>query len=633
MKPDTRTFPKKRCISSCYRLAAFCAIVWLCSNSQGGIAIFQWENFAPYSIASAQPVETEPQKAWTIGERLCPGVYLRQGDELSLSDTEKRLVCGKADEDDRKQPAPWRQIPFNQAKFHLKAFAQSEGHYDLEFQEQGSKLVVKVGRETKVSEIVTSDAPETLEIWRRRNLIDSTLTPAFLNQVEAWVYAQLQSHGYPCPEVDTLADSESGKVTVGIDSGPKLPFYAVEEAQTEGMRSGTLRRYDAFVLGQPFDANLLTLTSNRILRDGVVQSVYFTEECTPKGALVRQHVNLGPPRLLRFGFGIDAEGLIRGRAVWQNARMGQSASIFSVRAEGSTIEQVLDASFRWYFAPESRRLYLEPSLEIRHQNEKPFETISTTAQLSPGRTWESPHHHYEAEVGPAFSLFRTLRGTGPSDSQFLTLDFETSVANHDHEFYERTPREGYAFQLLGSLAHDDLVSDASAQQFRLFGQTLWNYRDYDPPLWILGFRFGLSSTLVADRAEAIASIPPNFLYFLGSSATIRGFGRNEITRANGVGGLSSVFAGLEWRMNFFAPYSLQPFLFVDGGALGENSLDFASSPLYWSPGLGMRWESPIGSIRATLAHGYVTGAAPAAGPDQDGDFEHLQFYFSFGEEF
>ena len=43
----------------------------------------------------------------------------------------------------------------------------------------------------------------------------------------------------------------------------------------------------------------------------------------------------------------------------------------------------------------------------------------------------------------------------------------------------------------------------------------------------------------------------------------------------------------------------------------------------------MRWESPIGAMRATLAHGFAspTGTLTRAG------HEHWQFYFSFGEEF
>jgi outer membrane translocation and assembly module TamA len=94
----------------------------------------------------------------------------------------------------------------------------------------------------------------------------------------------------------------------------------------------------------------------------------------------------------------------------------------------------------------------------------------------------------------------------------------------------------------------------------------------------------------------------------------------ELPVVNG-GGLTSGFVGLETRLSQTLPFDLDPFVFMDFGEI-SNSAALLSAPLYWSPGVGVRWASPIGPVRTTLAHGFVGNSA-----------DHFQFYLSLGEEF
>jgi translocation and assembly module TamA len=105
---------------------------------------------------------------------------------------------------------------------------------------------------------------------------------------------------------------------------------------------------------------------------------------------------------------------------------------------------------------------------------------------------------------------------------------------------------------------------------------------------------------------------------------MRGFGLLELPE-NQIGDLTSVYGGFEVRLLDTLPIGIQPFAFVDVGVLGISPIDL-ETPIYWSPGLGLRLESPIGNFRVSLAHGYLTGNPnPSA--------SHFQFFFSFGEEF
>jgi outer membrane translocation and assembly module TamA len=93
------------------------------------------------------------------------------------------------------------------------------------------------------------------------------------------------------------------------------------------------------------------------------------------------------------------------------------------------------------------------------------------------------------------------------------------------------------------------------------------------------------------------------------------------------GALSAAFLSFEVRLAELLPGGFQPFAFLDGGIFGSKALRF-SGPVYYSPGAGLRWESPVGMIRGTLGHGFK------AGGNQAGTKEgHWQFYVSFGEEF
>jgi outer membrane translocation and assembly module TamA len=144
---------------------------------------------------------------------------------------------------------------------------------------------------------------------------------------------------------------------------------------------------------------------------------------------------------------------------------------------------------------------------------------------------------------------------------------------------------------------------------------------------VLGVRGAAATTITGERPGPDIKIPPGFRQYLGGSRDLRGFGREELP-ANGLGGLSSVFGGVELRFGGPLPLGTQPLLFLDAGALGNApwSLDH---PAYVSPGFGARWESPIGVVRTSLAHGFILPGDTSV-PDS---FSHLQFYLSLGEEF
>lgn len=579
-------------------------------------------------IAGCANLQKREEK--TAYREVCPQVYIEKVEEdgdVSFNDVERRLLCG--DKDDKARIGEeWKVIPLAQAKFHMQAFLQDRAYYRPKFEERDGKLYVRLGEPTRVAAIRVEGAPPALDIGRRREILGARMTPAVLDEVEQWVIGRMHALGYACPQVSSQAQASTGEIRLQVLPGEILNVTSVVEEPIPGVEAGSFRRYDAFLLGKPFQGDFVRLTERRLVSESVVQSAHFEARCTPQGVQLRQETMPGLPRILTFRFGASTEEIPRVEVRWRNTRLGSSASLLDVTLLGSPRQQGLQGVFTWYGFPSDRRLYIRPSVELRHENEQYFESLSANARVAPGRTWDLPSIGGYVDLGPSLDLVRTLRGEGQPDALFLGLQGEIRAQTHYFEFYRNSPRAGFNSTLRFNLNSRKVLSDISAQRLEWYGETLWNYRQYDPPLWILGGRWGLGTTMSGESLASAEGLPATFRQYLGGIQDLRGFGRQELPGPTGA--LSAAFASVEIRAGIlrFLPSGLQPLAFTDFGALGreEWSLD---SPLYWSPGAGFRWETPFGVFRTTAAHGFQSGGAA----DRAQDFTHWQFYLSYGEEF
>lgn len=553
---------------------------------------------------------------------LCPSVVIAGTGEISpgLSDTEKRLICGDP------KLEPWRRIPPSQAEFHLRSFLQERGYHHPRFKRSRATLTVELGSPSFASGIELV-GPEEFhgELRRKRGIAGRKLTPSLLSSIEQWATQRMQAAGYPCPEISTLADPDTGMIRLQIREGPRQRLTKIREEPVPGLMPGVLRRYDAFDLdgrdgrGDWLNADWLVVSANRAVLDTIVENLHHRVSCGPDEAIVREIPVVGPPRIVSLGFGISTEGVVTGRASWRNSRLGIKGSSFDVVGFASAIEQRIDAGVDWYHLPFPSRRFIRPEFRLRHQNEDPFETLDAKGLLSYGTSWDGRSWGWIGSLGPAYTGVRTFRGEGPPESHFFSLDARWRVRSHGFEFFASDPREGFHGNVFASFSDKNLLSTASVQRLTFRGLSLWNYRHYDPPLWILGLRSELGAVLTPARPGPGSLLPPSFLQYLGGSANLRGYGRQELP-LDGFGALTSIYVGAELRIPAALPARFEPLVFYDIGFLGKEPLHI-DPPVYSSPGLGLRWLSPFGTFRTTLARGL-----PA-------DLGHWQFFLSFGEEF
>ena len=556
---------------------------------------------------------------------LCPNgrVRLVAGKNIKFNKLEKIFICGDP------QEQAWEHIPLNQSKFHLGTFLQSRGYFTPVFSEEGESLIVYPGTRSRISGWRAENAPPELKPEQRRRVKGRVLTPKFLDHMENWARSRLQARGYPCAKVESRANVDSGELVLSVDPGPKQVLGSIEVDPIEKLESGVLRRFDAFRLGKTFNNDWLALTERRIEEDGLLQSSYFTPHCDPppegKSATVTQHTYAGKPRLLHFGFGVDTEEYVIVKGDWTHARMTPKAWRFNVSAYASYKRQELNISQALYFFKPESRLHFLPSAQLEHRRETNYHYLSGSVQAAMATSWDWQSVGLELTAGPDLNYTDTFRGAQPGLTRFLTLEYDAQLTSHGYEFWQTSPRLGYYVRLQGGFGSSHLLSEISAQRFELDWQFLYNIKGWDPPLFILGVRGGFYGTFMARNADNLAKLPPNYRYYLGGSNNLRGFKREELPGPDGA--LSAAFASLELRTANWIPFGIQPLAFFDIGVLGDQAFRF-DAPVYYSPGFGIRYESPVGVFRTTFAWGMKTSEA-----DANPDNTHFQFFFGFGEEF
>lgn len=555
------------------------------------------------------------------GTPLCGHIRLETLDRLSFTPLERKLVCGDP------QDLPWATVPRNQARYMLGTFLQARGYYQYRFRDEPDSLVVATGATTLVSFVEGQGIPEEIDLSRYWIANHQALTPKVLDALEGWVRDQLRAHGYACPEVQTSANPQSGRVLVLVKPGARLNVTAVEEEPVPGLRAGVLRRYDAFEVGEVYDDQEVQLTARRTLGKQLLLSTHLSDRCEDGGVILHQKSLPGSPRLARVGFGFNTEQLFLIRGSLRNSRLGPTASILDVSLLLSYREQELTASSDWYVLPQSSRFYLRPEFDVRREYERQYESHSTRAAFAPAMTADFQRLGLSLSgwVGPSLLYVRTIGADSPEFSRIHSIDGQIDLHSHSHEYYAAAPRTGFQTNANWSIAIKQ-GSTVTAHRFGCLGEVLYNVAGWDPPFVVLGLRSGYAATITGGTQNEFEALPATYRRFLGGSQSVRGFARHSLP--NNDGALTTFYAGAEARLVSIVPYDIQPLMFMDLGLTGREAR-LLDPPYYLSPGVGVRWQSPLGPLRLTVARGLVRGTEAQEHKGQEG----TAVFFSFGEEF
>lgn len=555
-------------------------------------------------------------------KKVCPQIYIHG--KLKLTDTEKKLICG-----DNKLEG-YRDIPTYQASYYLTGFLQSRGYLQPEFKVEEDILHVHLNEQTFVKKVrVLSDhEDENLFVKEeiRRLYKRKLLTTGLLNSIEAEAHGIIRQRGYPCSKVKSEVDAKTGVVTIQLQRMSFFNFGEYEKEKVEGLRDNSLERYYPFVPNQTFDASLLKLTEKRLLRSEVVQGTYFLENCSldAEKFSMEQRFITGPPRIIRFGAGASTEVGPMARVKWSNSRYGSMASLLSASLQASLRTQSLNLtadSFIWHGRP--RRSILS-QLELLRDSQFDFEQTLLRIKSHHKWTQDVGTRHRIYTIGPTFETGNYNTAEEVDRKSFSTGIIEGSLQymSHRYELFDIHPQEGDVFAFNFDFRHPSLgFSDPLLKLDSSFVK-LTRLMNMGRGTIIGGAHFTAGTTWVKDSL-GLKGLPPSVKFYGGGSDDIRGFLLKTLPKNEGLGALSRLGLKFELRKTYLWKESIEAFSFVDSALFGDDSWN-VDSRFWYSPGIGLRWLSPIGLVQAYGAR------ALALNPAEDfGNF----FYAGLGGVF
>jgi outer membrane protein insertion porin family/translocation and assembly module TamA len=137
-----------------------------------------------------------------------------------------------------------------------------------------------------------------------------------------------------------------------------------------------------------------------------------------------------------------------------------------------------------------------------------------------------------------------------------------------------------------------------------------------------------------DAAGPEENLVPFFKrYFLGGSTNLRGWGRFEVAplteEGNPIGG--NTFLNFSTEARFPLGGNFGGVLFLDGGNVWSNSLDFNLNDMRYDAGVGLRYTTPVGPLRLDV--GWQLNPIPGLLVDGQPQTRPLRLHFSIGQAF
>jgi hypothetical protein len=557
------------------------------------------------------------------GTKLCDNVYMKEG-ELKLNPNERVLVCGS-----QKGLEGWRDVPLPQAQYQIGVILNNKGYYQPRFERIKDQLFVWSGPQRQIQAFEVEGAPGVLDPHRKRKVIGEAMTPGKLNEIENWADLELRSQGYACPEVKLEAQVWSGKVIAHAKPGVKQRVASLRRIGLEAFDEGILRRYQAFDVGDEYDVRKTQLTVTRMLADGLVQSAYFTTKCRGDEVDLTLRGTVGEPRLLTFGIGGSTEELPFMDIRFKNTRLDANGSSLTSTIHVSPRLQSWNTTADLYDLRLSQRAFLGPRFLVKRESERAYEVLTAKTGVDLGRMWDWWDIRWRGRVGPTLNYVNTVSGVGPQDAYYLSWEGSIELMSHMYESGLRDQVEGWSGSYAYTGQREGLGSIWNVDRHEIDAKYLWNIWRYSPPYMVLATRaelIGVDADPVVLNSDRDV-LPTEYRVFYGGDENLRGFGR-QILNNRDLGYLTASYLGFELRLIEELPYRLQPFLLYDIAKLG-NKIYRWDRPTFDSTGVGLRWASPLGTLRGSAARGRIH-----AGDDSVAQYPQEWVYFlSFGREF
>lgn len=474
-------------------------------------------------------------------------------------------------------------------------------------------MVIEPGVRTHVHEIridVHSDYPTVgidTEEWSRSLEVEAGAPhdPTAVRRDTDRLRAMLTNSGYPrglvVHEIETLQGAPPQvRVVQNLHPGERVRIDRVMVTGNIDTNTEAIRRELRFLSGSPYSFADILESQSRLYRTGLFDEVDVTEAEPDsldghRSMVVRVHE--APEMFINYGGGFDTHEKLRGIFAigHENVFGGNQEANLSTRL--SLREQRV------------RLLYREPYLFGRR-----LEATATSFF-----TKEEESSFDVQRWGGSLNLLLRRRGDLDLIGRYSFRDVRTSNIRIDPALIERQDRSTRVGSFGGALIYDtrpdpidprggvyqtfdlDVASKrlGSAQNFvTFFGRSFWYFDLHDRLVVAAAARGGLKLPF-----GSTVNVPLPERFFAGGSTTLRGFpydGAGPVDDlGTPLGGEALVIANLEIRVSIWG--NLGAAIFFDWGNVFAKPTDVTLSNMREIFGIGARYETPIGPVRADLA--------------------------------
>lgn len=469
---------------------------------------------------------------------------------------------------------------------------------------------------------------------------------------------ELKDHGYPYATVKTAENPGSSDrervVQLTADAGPLAKFGPIEINGNVSVTENIVRRQLTYRPGQLFRQSALQESQRKLYGPELfdfanVEPLRADEK--PTDVPTRVTVTEGKHQKVNFGVGYGTEEKARVQIDWRHVNFLGGARTAGVLARYSALDKGVRLNFKepYIFGPRN--------------------DLTIT-----GQTWHTDEPAFTLDTnGGRVTLTRRFRRTGgpvlgskPTTTLAVTYanEYETyqisNEALQDPTFRDDLialgldPRFGTgrgtrsAISLDGGRNTTNNLLDAkqgyvAAIHLEQAGKWLAGTWDYYEVTGEFRYFKSISPRLVAAAQARMGGIDafgspelnvPFFKrYFLGGATNLRGWGRYEVSPLSGaglpIGGFSFLNFSTELRANVW--HNFGAVIFMDGGNVWGDRFSFDLPSLRYDIGPGLRYQTPIGPIRADI--GFQLNPIPGLLVNGEPEARHFRFHFSIGQSF
>lgn len=403
---------------------------------------------------------------------------------------------------------------------------------------------------------------------------------------------RLLSRGY----VDWEYHSNRAEVTVAeqaidveltIDSGQRYRIGEVVVSQDVLDRS-LIDRLVRIEPGMPFDQRDLTQLQQDLSSSAYFSRVLVTADFDAAAdGRIPVRIELTPSERLGYfvGVGASTDRGPRLRSGYRNRRVNGRGHQFDADLQVSPVLSAFNANYK---RPLENPLVEWESYVVEFDDERTDSFDQRSASLGIERTRVLPKGWLLTWGGQiSRSKFEVAE-----DEALSTLLMPVIGLSWRESDSDTNPRRGRSIELQTRMASSDVISTTD------FVQVYGRYRQLVPigQRGRLSFRAELGATALSEISE----LPPDVRFFAGGDNSVRGYGFQSLgpTDSNDdvIGGENVITASIEYEHALNERWGVA--VFADSG----NAFDDVSVNPRTGVGFGVVWRSPVGPLRAYLAH-------------------------------